>query len=282
MPTAHVNGIDINYECLGEGVPVLFIHGGYGGAATTLAPRAHEMRDILPRDTVKTIVYDRRNAFRSGYTDDHYDLETLAAEAAGLLDHLGIQRAIVCGSSAGGPIALQFALSRPERVLALCLPNTGANLANPERPVGRSRREWVEHAASAGDRAAFDARKVALRNPPPVPANPRPDDAGRVAQLKGILADISEDDLYHYAIGELRNYEAYLDWDCSNRLGELTMPVCIIHGTNDNTVPFTWGHALHEGISHSEFHAIEGADHGVLSYAPAAEILREWVQRVSA
>lgn len=281
MPTAHVNGIDINYECLGEGVPLLFIHGGYGGASTTLAPRPHDVREILPRDRVRTIVYDRRNAFRSGYTDDHYDLETLAAEAAGLLDHLGVERAIICGSSAGGPIALQFALSRPERVLALCLPNTAANLANPERPAGRSRREWVDHARSDGDRAAFEARKAALRRPPPVPSNPRPDDAYRIKKLESILASLPDDDLYHYAVGELRNYEAYLDWDCSERLGELQMPVCIIHGTSDHTVPFDWGHALHKGIPHSEFHAIEGADHGVLSYPAAGEVLRHWVGRVT-
>jgi pimeloyl-ACP methyl ester carboxylesterase len=282
MPTAAINGIDINYECVGEGIPMLFIHGGYGGAATTLAPRPHEVRDILPTDSVKTIVYDRRNAFRSGYTDDHYDLETLAAEAAGLLDHLGIDRAIICGSSAGGPIALQFALSRPERVIALCLPNTGANLANPERAVGRSRREWVEQARSAGDVAAFESRKDALRKAPPLPANPRPDDAPRIEKLGVLLDGISDDELFHYATGELRNYEAYLDWDCSGRLGELKMPTCIIHGTNDNTVPYAWGHALHEGIPHSEFHAIEGADHGVLGYPAAAEVLREWVSRVTA
>ncbi|MGE0686670.1 MAG: alpha/beta fold hydrolase [Dehalococcoidia bacterium] len=281
MPTAHINGIDISYECLGEGVPLLFIHGGYGGATTTLSPRPHEVRDILPRDHIRTIVYDRRNAFRSGYTDDHYDLETLAAEAAGLLDHLGIDRAIICGSSAGGPIALQFALTRPERVIALCLPNTSAYLANPERPVGRSRLEWVEHARTEGDRAAFEARKEALRKASPIPANPRPDDAARVQKLQDILTALSDDDLYHYAKGELRNYEAYIGWDYSDRLAELHMPVCVIHGTSDNTVPFDWGHALHKGIPHSEFHAIEGADHGVLSYPAAADVLRQWVGRIT-
>jgi pimeloyl-ACP methyl ester carboxylesterase len=281
VPTATINGIDINYECLGSGTPVLFIHGGYGGAATTLYPRAHEIRDILPRDRAMTIVYDRRNSFRSGYTDDHYDLETLASEACGLLDHLNVDRAIICGSSAGGPIALQFALSRPERVLALCLPNTGAFLANPERPVGKSRIEWVDHAGKDGDRAAFELRKDSLRKPPPLPGNARPDDAHRVEELSRMLANLRDDDLFHYATGELRNYEAYLGVDFSNRLCELSMPVCVIHGTSDNTVPFTWGEAIHKGIPHSEFHPIEGADHGVLSYPAAAEVLRQWVGRVS-
>jgi pimeloyl-ACP methyl ester carboxylesterase len=39
MPFAHANGVRLFYDSVGEGVPLLFIHGGYGGAATTLAPR---------------------------------------------------------------------------------------------------------------------------------------------------------------------------------------------------------------------------------------------------
>jgi pimeloyl-ACP methyl ester carboxylesterase len=276
MPTARIHDIDIYYETTGEGVPSLFIHGGYGGAATTLAPRRHEVQDILPPDRFRTIVYDRRNAFRSGYTDDHYDLEELAAEAAGLLDFLRIDRAIVCGSSAGGPIALQFALTRPERVIALCLPNTSANLSNPERPVGKQRLDWVELARAQGDRAVFEARAEALRQAPPLPANPSPEDPLRIARLKTLLSEVSDADLMRYSTGELRNYEAYIGWDLSSRLAELTMPVCIIHGTSDNTVPYTWGEAIHKGIAHSEFHPVEGADHGVLSYPPAAEALRNW------
>ena len=39
---------------------------------------------------------------------DHYTLPDLANDVAALLDYLGIERAIVIGSSAGGPIALQY------------------------------------------------------------------------------------------------------------------------------------------------------------------------------
>ena len=118
MPFATVNGIRLSYESIGEGVPLLFIHGGYGGAATTLAPQTHAIRTILPRDKVRTILYDRRNAGLSDYTDAHYTLKTIAADALGLLDHLQIKRAIVVGTSAGGPPALEIALSHPERVIA--------------------------------------------------------------------------------------------------------------------------------------------------------------------
>src|ERR1041385_348622 len=139
MPYADVNGARLSYECFGEGTPLLFIHGGYGGAASTLAPQPHVIRTVLPRDRIRTIDSARRNAGDSSYGLEHLTMATLAADALGLLNHLRIQRAIIVGTSAGGPIALQLALSAPERVIALCLPNTGANLASMERAQGKTR-----------------------------------------------------------------------------------------------------------------------------------------------
>src|SRR5258708_35101402 len=101
------------------------------------------MRPVRPRKKGRTIVYDRRNAGQSSYGLEHLSMATLAADALGLLDHLKIQRAVIVGSSAGGPIALQLALSAPERVIALGLPDTGANLASMERAQGKVRADLV-------------------------------------------------------------------------------------------------------------------------------------------
>jgi pimeloyl-ACP methyl ester carboxylesterase len=281
MPFADVNGVRLAYDSVGEGVPLLFIHGGYGGAPTTLAPQTHAIKTILPRDRVRTILYDRRNAGLSSYTDAHYTLPTLAADALGLLDHLSIDKAIIVGSSAGGPIALELALSKPERVIALCLPNTGAHLASLERPQGKTRLELVQRCKAEGDEAVFLSRKDALRVPPPS----EPKDAAEIARqekLKAALQAVSEEDLFRYSVGEIRNFEAYLGVDYTPRLKELQMPVCIIHGTADRVVPYAWGETLHKAIPQSEMHPIADADHGILSYEGAAIALRNWVERVIA
>lgn len=280
MPFAAVNGVRLAYESIGQGVPLLFIHGGYGGAATTLAPQSHAIRTILPRDKVRTILYDRRNAGSSEYSDARYTLATLASDALGLLDHLGISKAIIVGSSAGGPIALELALSTPKRVMALCLPNTGANLASLERPQGKTRRELVERSKLEGDRAVFEARKASLRVPAPSDATDTAEIA-RQEKLKLALLAVSDEDLCRYFIGEIRNYEAYLGADYTPRLGELKMPVCIIHGTADRVVPYAWGDALHKAIPQSEMYPIADADHGILAYEGAAVVLRDWVGRVT-
>jgi pimeloyl-ACP methyl ester carboxylesterase len=279
MPYADVNGARLSYESLGEGTPLLFIHGGYGGAGSTLAPAPQAIRTVAPREKVRTIVYDRRNAGQSSYGPEHLSMATLAADALGLLDQLKIQRAIIVGSSAGGPIALQLALSAPQRVIALALPNTGANLASMERAQGKTRADLVMRSYALGDRAVFEQRKAELRVPPPNDSRD-PAELARQEKLKAALQALSEEDLFRYSVGEIRNFEAYLNIDFTSRLAELKMPVHIVHGTADRVVPYAWGEALHRGIKQSELVPIEGADHGIIAYDAAAKALREWVLRV--
>jgi 3-oxoadipate enol-lactonase len=283
MPTASVNGVELFYETSGSGQPVLFIHGGYGGAESALVPKLPpEIVGILPADRFQVIVYDRRNAGQSEFTLEHYTLEDLAEDARGLLDHLGADRAIIVGSSAGGPIALQFALTYPERTRALCLPNTGAYLMNPVRPRSKAFSDLVARARSEGDRAVFESRKAALRQPAPLGGLNATNPAAiqRHEALGQALATVSDEELFRLSTGEVRNAEAYQGYDFSARLAELTMPVCVIHGTADATVPYAWGEALHQGIPGSDFYAIEGADHGVLVYEGAQRALRAWADRV--
>ncbi len=282
MPTARINGVETSYEVAGRGIPAIFIHGGYGGAATTLVPQPNTVAGILPSDQFQTITYDRRSAGRSEYVLSEYTIEDLAADAAALLDHLGHERAVVIGSSAGGPIALQFAFDYPQRIIGLSLPNTGANLSSTERPVGVTRARLVDQARAQGDKAVFESRKAKLREVAPAGvAPPAMGAAERIAErqkaVAAALVTVSDDDLCRYFAGEIRNYGAYLGYDFTARLGELsTMPVCIIHGDADATVPYAWGEAIHRGIPGSEFHTIAGGGHGILAWPEGAKALRTW------
>jgi pimeloyl-ACP methyl ester carboxylesterase len=282
VPRAHINGVDLAYETHGSGQPLLFIHGGYGGAATAVVPPLlPEVVAIFEGEPVQVITYDRRGAGLSEFDAKHYTNHDLANDALGLLDHLEVDRTIVVGSSAGGPIALTLALAHPERVLALALPNTGAYLMRLERPRSAGIKKLVDLAAGEGDRAAFESRRDSLRTSPDLGpgAAQRPEAQARLDAVREALRTLPDEELFRLSVGEVRNYEAAFTPDNRSRLGELRMPVCVLHGTEDNTVPFEWGRALHEGIPGSEFHAIEGADHGLLNYPEAAAALRDWVRR---
>jgi pimeloyl-ACP methyl ester carboxylesterase len=131
MPTIDANGFTMYYEQGGDGVPLVYVHGGN----TSLLHALHYGRrpfswrwrqDFI--DRFHFLWYERRGCYRSSAPDDGYDLETQASDLLTLLDHLGIERAHVVGMSAGGPISVVFAALQPERVRSLALVSTGLDL----------------------------------------------------------------------------------------------------------------------------------------------------------
>lgn len=98
----------------GRGEPVVFLHGGLADHQASwfrMGSLAASHRLVMP---------DVRGAGRSRYAGElHWDL--LADDVAALLRHLGLERAIVGGVSAGSGVALRVALRHPGRVRALLL-----------------------------------------------------------------------------------------------------------------------------------------------------------------
>ena len=284
MPNATVNGVEVDYEISGSGVPALFIHGGFGGPGTTLVAQNRNEASLLPADKVMTISYDRRGAGRSEYNLSYYTVADLAADARALLAHLGIDRCIIVGTSMGGMVAQQYALDYPQHIEALALINTGTNLMDAT-PFGPAMQEDVKQAAEVGDRAFFESRKDALRNPPSgrLFTRPTPEAEEQLRQrteaLNAALQATSDDDLFTYSTGMLRNQGAFIGFDYAPRLSEIKMPVCVVHGNADTVVPFDYGKTLHNGIPQSELFEIDGANHGVLGWPDAADAFQEWVLR---
>ncbi len=118
-----VNGVQLHYREAGQGEPVMILLHGFG--ASTFSWR--EVIEPLARYG-RVIAYDRP-AF--GLTErpmpgewqgqNPYTPEAQVEQLAGLMDALGVERAILIGNSAGGTTALNFALAHPERVEALVL-----------------------------------------------------------------------------------------------------------------------------------------------------------------
>lgn len=284
MPTITANGVEIAYAEQGSGVPALFIHGGFGGPQSTLLQNAPAITRFAP-DGVRLITYDRRCAGASEYVLDEYTLEDIAADARALLDGLGVERSIIVGSSMGGMVALQYALAYPEHTSALSLLNTGPDLMS-ETPWGKQFTEVVEQARAGGDRALFEGRSDVLREPPEPLVRDRPSPlAERAREQRALvteqLATLSEDELFTYSTGAIRNYGAFIGYDFTPRLGELRMPVQIVHGDDDGTVPFAYSETMRDAISQAEFHPIAGADHGITEYPEAQEVVAAWLVRMA-
>lgn len=153
MPTAFVNGVDLNYVRLddgdapgadepagGAGAPrddLVMVH----GLATNMAFWYFKYGVALAK-RFRVLLYDLRGHGRSGMPQSGYTPAVLAADLAGLLDHLKIERAHFLAHSFGGVVTLNFACAQPQRVRSLVLADShfsaGRKMqANAEWEFGR-------------------------------------------------------------------------------------------------------------------------------------------------
>jgi pimeloyl-ACP methyl ester carboxylesterase len=122
------DGLQFNYEEYGSGIPLIFSH-GLGGNLT----QARELIGTL--EGVRVVIYDNRGHGSTSGTVDGNTLTfaCMADDMAAVLDHLGIETAVVGGDSMGAGISIAFWSRHQRRVRRLIL-SRPAWLATPEPP----------------------------------------------------------------------------------------------------------------------------------------------------
>ncbi len=115
MKSVEVNGVELEYEVTGSGEPVLLISPFIADGFLPL------VSEPALADRHQLIRYHKRGWCGSTDTRAPVSVADHAADAAALLDRLGVPRAHIAGHSSGGAVALQLALDHPERVQTLAL-----------------------------------------------------------------------------------------------------------------------------------------------------------------
>src|SRR5581483_4297344 len=141
MPLAEVNGQRLRYEDTGgHGPPIIFSH-GFLMDREMFAPQAEALADEY-----RVISWDERGFGKTEYDGKPFTYWDSARDCLGLLDHLGIQQAVLAGMSQGGFLSLRAALLAPDRVRALVLIDTQSGVEDPERlPAYRQMQQtWLE------------------------------------------------------------------------------------------------------------------------------------------
>src|SRR5690554_2404631 len=98
----------LNYEVMGQGEPVVLLHGLFGDLDNLKSLGRHLAEDF------KVVMVDARNHGDS-FHSAHMTYADMAADLALTLDQLDIKAAHIVGHSMGGKIAMEFALTFPER-----------------------------------------------------------------------------------------------------------------------------------------------------------------------
>ena len=125
MPTAVIDGITTRYEVVGSGSPLLmFSPGGFDATVeswrTTGIYRRLDLLDRLP-ERYRCILFDRREAGESSGRVQRIGWPDYVAQAIGVLDVLGVDRAHVIGGCVGCSTAVAMGVAHPDRVASMVL-----------------------------------------------------------------------------------------------------------------------------------------------------------------
>ena len=260
-----VRDVYLYVETVGQGDPLLLMHGGPGLDHVSLTP----FRKLADRHTL--VFYDHRCNGRSvGPPVTSMTFENLTADADALREYLGFERWTVLGHSFGGHVALEYTLRYPERVSRLVLLDTAGEV------------RWSqEHAAEVLAGRGFGPATVAVA---------RRFFTGRIPPKDFVRASIRLLPAYDHRFSFLRLARQMLGggwrakmrpealefggrmmqgWSVMDRLGEITAPTLVISGHDDFLFPPESQAQLAAGIPNARLRIIERAGHNPQAERPA-------------
>lgn len=139
MPYLDRGDVRVYYEDDGAGLPILLTH-GFGASTGMWAGQV-----AAYQDRYRLIRWDMRGHGKTECPEElsHYSQAHTVEDMRALLDHLGVEQAVIAGHSLGGFMALAFNVAYPERVKALVLQGSGPGYRRDE-----ARETWNESTES--------------------------------------------------------------------------------------------------------------------------------------
>ncbi len=256
-----INGLQVHYKIAGQGEPTLVLLHGFGASIFSWREVMKPLADSLASEIGTVIAFDRP-AF--GLTErplpgewegeSPYGAEAQVELTVGLLDELGVERAILVGNSAGGTIALLTALAYPKRVQALVLVDAAvyahggslglisflANTPQMQRLgplVARRIRNW-----------GLDFARSAWHDPSKITAE----------VWEGYIKPLQAEN-WDRALWEMMR--ASRSSDLEERLAEIQMPCLVITGDDDRIVPTEQSIRLADDLPDAELVVIPNCGH---------------------
>jgi len=213
------------------------LHGGPGSTHDAL-----EGLGALAEHGRRVVFYDQLGSGESDRPDDPslWTIETFIDQLRSVREGLGLERIHLFGSSWGGMLALEYALTQPDGLASLVLNST---------PTSAPR--WAEETAPLAvglEEEEFRRRHICRLDPEPeVLARARAKFGKQVYETM-------------WGPNEFTVTGTLKDWDVIGRLGEIRVPTVITSGRHDECTP-KLVEPLHEGIAGSEWVIFEDSAH---------------------
>jgi pimeloyl-ACP methyl ester carboxylesterase len=265
---APANEIEIAYQEIGDvgAEPLLLVMGlatqmlGWDeGFCTMLAERGFRVVRFDNRDIGRSTKIDaaglpkRVDTMLGRRSAAPYLLTDMAADATGLMDHLGIESAHVVGASMGGMIAQTMAIHHPERVRSLVSIMSTTGNRRVGLPAPKTFGTLLARPAPGRDAAIEQAVKTfRIIGSPGYPM-----DEQRLREIVGASYDRG-----HSRAGVARQLHAITaSGDRTRALRNLRLPATVIHGSKDPLVHPSGGRATAKAIPGARLRTIDGMGH---------------------
>jgi rifampin ADP-ribosylating transferase len=242
---ALATGVELAVYEYGDGPPVLLLH-AWG--------ETHRIFDrVVPLlfDTLHLIVPDQRGVGESSKPKDGYGLLDAVDDVVALLDAMGIDACWIAGTSSGGYVAQQVAVSHPERVGGLVLIGAPSNLQRRSPDFLVEQLSLFHDPVTRGDIRALNG----------------------VLPLHASVPDIYLEDQVTAALTIPRDVwreglEGLTAAEPPIRRGSITVPTLILWGAEEDVLPADQGEELAAAIEGSHLVTYEGTGHLVLVEQP--------------
>ncbi len=267
MGDLDVNGARIHYVSVGQGTPMLLLH-GYPLSGELFARN----RDALAAAGYRVITIDHRGYGSStAPASDPGSLETYAQDALAVMDRLNVPRAIIGGMSMGGPIAFEMYRRAPERFNGMLLITT---VANPPGAVEQAIWKGMAQKAQAKGPASL------------VPELIKDMVTGRTRAARPELEKFLGGLIKQASVrGDVAGANALANRpDSLPTLKTIRVPTLILAGQEDTVYPVEFSRKMQQNIPNSRLVVIPGAAHAaIIEAAPQANrAILNWARTIDA
>lgn len=249
-----INDLEVHVKTFGEGEPAFLLMHGFGASLyswNSVAGSLSEWGKVIAYDrpafglTERPLKWDGQNPYSS---------EAQIELVLGLLDHYNLQKAILVGNSAGGTIAMQFALAYPERVSALILvdPAVFGQAGGPKWVRSLMTMPQIDHLGPLFVRKLLENGSGLVESAWNDPSKLNSETL--MLYKKPLLVDNWDRALWEFTLASTSS-------NLKNELDQFALPILVITGDNDQIVPTTDSIRLADALPNATLVVIKNAGH---------------------
>ncbi|HMN13455.1 MAG TPA: alpha/beta hydrolase [Bellilinea sp.] len=242
MPKASVNGIELYYELHGpEDGEVLVLSNGI-----MMSTAAWGLQTPVLAKNMRVLLYDCRGMWQSDHPAGPYSMDLHAEDLAGLLNHLGIDKAHIGGISYGSEISMVFALKYPEMTKSLVVID---GVSEVDAQLRAASKPWLI-AAERNDPELLLRTSIGLNY------------SGNFIAANEALLEAS---VARFGMLKLDSFaelmKAFLPFNITGRLSEIKAPTLVIVGEEDILKGRKYSQRIVDQIKHAEYVVLPGSGH---------------------